>query len=314
MQFKICLNKKLIFIIFFLISSFSNLHALENKIILKIDNEIITTLDIYNEISYLSALNPKIKKLDKSKIYSIGKNSLIREKIKKNELLKFVDKIKIDKIYLDKLIKSRYSRLNLNTKDDFLRYIKNYEIDISVIEEKISIESLWNQLIYEKFSGKVKINKEELKHQINKNNNLKSKSYLLSEIVFEISSSNDLEKKAKMINDNIKKIGFKNTALTLSTSDSSTFGGQLGWVDEESLNKKIKKSLTKLKIGETTEPIFSSNGFLILKIDEIKYTKKNYNLEKELEKLTDLKINEQLDQYSNNYFNKIKKNLQINEF
>ena len=314
MQFKICLNKKLIFIIFFLISSFSNLHALENKIILKIDNEIITTLDIYNEISYLSALNPKIKKLDKSKIYSIGKNSLIREKIKKNELLKFVDKIKIDKIYLDKLIKSRYSRLNLNTKDDFLRYIKNYEIDISVIEEKISIESLWNQLIYEKFSGKVKINKEELKHQINKNNNLKSKSYLLSEIVFEISSSNDLEKKAKMINDNIKKIGFKNTALTLSTSDSSTFGGQLGWVDEESLNKKIKKSLTKLKIGETTEPIFSSNGFLILKIDEIKYTKKNYNLEKELEKLTDLKINEQLDQYSNNYFNKIKKKLQIKEF
>tara|TARA_B110000003_G_C16624248_1_gene524301 strand:+ start:924 stop:1868 length:945 start_codon:yes stop_codon:yes gene_type:complete len=314
MQFKICLNKKLIFIIFFLISSFSNLHALENKIILKIDNELITTIDIYNEISYLSALNPKIKKLDKSKIYSIGKNSLIREKIKKNELLKFVDKIKIDKIYLDKLIKSRYSRLNLNTKDDFLKYIKNYEIDISVIEEKISIESLWNQLIYEKFSGKVKINKEELKHQINKNNNLKSKSYLLSEIVFEISSTNELEKKAKMINDNIKKIGFKNTALTLSTSDSSTFGGQLGWVDEESLNKKIKKSLTKLKIGETTEPIFSSNGFLILKIDEIKYTKKNYNLEKELEKLTNLKINEQLNQYSNNYFNKIKKNLQINEF
>ena len=314
MQFKIYLNKKLIFIVFFLIYSVNNLHALENKIVLKIDNELITTIDIYNEISYLSALNPKIQKLDKGEIYSIGKNSLIREKIKKNELLKFVDKIKINKIYLDKLIKSRYSRLNLNTKDEFLKYIKNYKIDISMIEEKISIESLWNQLIYEKFSTKVKINKEELKKQINENNNLKSKSYLLSEIVFNIENNNDLETKVKMIKNNIKKIGFKNTALTLSTSDSSTFGGQLGWVNEESLNKKIKNSLTKLKIGETTEPIFSSNGFLILKIDEIKFTKKNYNLEKELEKLTNFKVNEQLNQYSNNYFNKIKKDLEINEY
>ena len=183
-----------------------------------------------------------------------------------------------------------------------------------MIEEKISIESLWNQLIYEKFSTKVKINKEELKKQINENNNLKSKSYLLSEIVFNIENNNDLETKVKMIKNNIKKIGFKNTALTLSTSDSSTFGGQLGWVNEESLNKKIKNSLTKLKIGETTEPIFSSNGFLMLKIDEIKFTKKNYNLEKELEKLTNFKVNEQLNQYSNNYFNKIKKDLEINEY
>jgi peptidyl-prolyl cis-trans isomerase SurA len=314
MQFKTYLNKKLIFITFFLILNLENLYALENKIVLKIDNELITTIDIYNEINYLSALNPKIQKLDKNKIYLIGKNSLIREKIKKNEILKFVKKIEIKKKYLDKLIQSRYSTLNLNTKDEFLEYIKNYEIDIYMIEEKISIESLWNQLIYQKFSNKVKLNKEKLKKQLSENNNQKSKSYLLSEIIFDISNNDKLEEKTNMIKNSIKKIGFRNTALTLSISDSSTFGGQLGWINEDSLNKRIKNNLIKLNPGDITDPIFSSNGFLILKIEEIKFIKKNYNLDDELEKLTNFKINEQLNQYSNIYFNKIKKNLEINEY
>jgi len=291
-----------------------NINALENKIVLKIDNELITSFDIYNEIMYLSALNPKIQKLTKNEIYLIGKNSLIREKIKKNEILKFVEEIKIKKKYLNQLIKSRYSRLNFNSKDDFLIYIKDFGIDISMIEEKISIEAMWNQLIYTKFSTKIKIDEDKLKKQINENNNQKNKSYLLSEIVFDVSDNNNLEKKVKLVKDSILKVGFKNTALTLSTSDSSTFGGQLGWINEDSLNKKIKNSLTNLKSGDITKPIFTSNGFLILKIEKIKFTKKDYDLKNELNKLIQFKTNEQLNQYSNIYFNKIKKDLVINEY
>ena len=148
------------FTLFILLNFFflSDLYSIENKIILKIENEIITSLDIANEISYLEALNPNIKNLEKDKLNEIAKNSLIRENIKRNELLKYIEEIKLDQKFLSQLIKERYSRLNLTNKDEFLSYLKNYNVNIKIIENKISLEALWNQLIYQKFSSKVKIN------------------------------------------------------------------------------------------------------------------------------------------------------------
>ena len=133
---------------FFLIS---NVSSLENKIIIKIENEIITNLDIENEINYLKALNPNLNNLKEERIKLIAKNSLIKEKIKQVEILKYIEEINLDKKFLQKLIKDRYSRLNLNNKNEFLNYLKNFDVDIKVIESKISIEALWNQLIYQRF-------------------------------------------------------------------------------------------------------------------------------------------------------------------
>ena len=125
MQSKICLNKKLIFLpLLYLILFLSNLYAIENKIVLKINNEIVTSLDIKNEIQYLKSLNPSIKNLSQEKINLIGKNSLIREKIKENEILKYVENIQIEKKILDKLINNRYSKLDFSTKNQFLEYLK----------------------------------------------------------------------------------------------------------------------------------------------------------------------------------------------
>ena len=96
----------LLFNFFFL----SNIYSIENKIILKIENEIITSLDIANEISYLEALNPNIKNLKKDKLNEIAKNSLIRENIKKNEILKYIEEIKLDQKFLSKLIKTKFNK------------------------------------------------------------------------------------------------------------------------------------------------------------------------------------------------------------
>lgn len=313
MQFKICSKVKIIFIFFFLVFNQQNLHSLENKIILKIDNEIITSLDIENEIKYLIALNPSIKNLDKEKIYSIGKNSLIREKIKKNEILKYMNELKIDQKFLDILIKNRYSKLNIETKKKFIDYLKINQVNISTIEDKISIEAIWNQLIYKKFSTKLKINKDDLKNKIKKTNNIKNKSYLLSEIYFKISDKTNLKKKYDEISSIILDSGFESAALTYSISDSSGIGGKLGWIKEDSLNKVIKENLSKLELNDITEPIFTPNGYLILKIKDIKFSKKKYDEEQELKNLINYETNQQLTQYSNNYFNKIKKNITINE-
>ena len=291
--------------------------ALENKIVTKIEDEIITSIDIENEQNYLALLNPNIRNIDASKLYSISKNSLIREKIKENEILKYTDKIKLEEKFLNELVEQRYSRLNLNNKHQFLNYIKQSNIDIKIIEKKLSIEAIWNQLIYQKFSKKIKIDQNKLKEEIKTKYSKEEKNYLLSEILFKINNKNNLKKKYTEIIGDINKENFESAALIHSVSDSSSLGGKLGWIKENSLNKNINSELTNLKKGEISKPIFTPNGYLILKIDEIEYIKKKYDEKNELNELNELiklKTNQQLNQQSIIYYNKIKKNISINEF
>ena len=307
-------NKKIQFfllIIFLFLSK--NTYALENKILIKVNNEIITSLDINSEINYLIALNKNIENLDKEKKYNIAKNSLIREKIKKIELLNYIKKIEVEEKISDEILKSTYSRLGINSKAEFLKYIKNYNIDINTIVKKVSIEMLWNQLIVSKFSDKIKINKDQLKSKILTKDNKEIKRYLLSEILFNVSNNNELQTKLDKIKASIVELGFENTAAIYSISDNSKIGGKLDWINESVLSKKIRNELNNINIGDLTNPIVTPGGFLLLKIEDIKSIKKKIDLNKELEIMIKTESNKQLNQYSNIYFNKISKNFQIDE-
>jgi peptidyl-prolyl cis-trans isomerase SurA len=306
---------KSIFAIILLIFLFNNkLYSVENKIILRIDNNIITSLDIQNEKKYLIALNPNIKELEQKKIYEISKNSLLREKIKKIELLKNTKTIQLEEKYLDQIIESRYKSLGLNTLNDFNEYLNINNIKIDSVIEKISIEAVWNQLIYAKFHSKVKINEENLKKKIllNKKKNI-TKELLLNEIVFNIENDTSFKKKYTLIKKSISEIGFQNTASIYSISDTSQIGGKLGWIKENSLNSKIKKEIIKLKPKQHTKPITIPGGFLIIHLSEIKIIKNETNIEEELKRIINLETNRQLNQYSTIFFNKIKKEIIINE-
>jgi len=307
-------NKKIqffILIIFFFVSG--NVYALENKILIKVNNEIITSLDINSEINYLIALNKNIENLDKEKRYNIAKNSLVREKIKKIEILNYIKKIEIEKKISDEVLKSTYSRLGINSKEEFLKYIKNYNININTIVEKVSIEVLWNQLIVSKFSDKIKINKDQLKKKILIKDNKEIKRYLLSEILFNVTSNSELQTKLDKIKASIVELGFENTAAIYSISDNSKIGGKLDWINESVLNEKIRDELNNIGIGGLTNPIVTPGGFLLLKIEDIKLIKKKIDLKNELEIMIKTESNKQLNQYSNIYFNKISKNFQIDE-
>ena len=307
-------NKKIQFfllIIFLFLSK--NTYALENKILIKVNNEIITSLDINSEINYLIALNKNIENLDKEKKYNIAKNSLIRERIKKIEILNYVKKIEIEEKISDEILKSTYSRLGINSKAEFLMYIKNYNININTIVKKVSIEVLWNQLIVSKFSDKIKINKDQLKNKILTKDNKEIKRYLLSEILFNVSNNNELKAKHNKIKASIEELGFENTAAIYSISDNSKIGGKLDWINEGILNEKIRNELNNINIGDLTNPIVTPGGFLLLKIEDIKSIKKKIDLNKELEIMIKTESNKQLNQYSNIYFNKISKNFQIDE-
>ena len=121
----------------FLIYNFKNLQAIENKILFKIDNDIITTIDIYEEIKFLKAFNPQINNLSDKELFEISKKSIIRDKIKKIEISKYVNEIKVADKYLLKLIKQKYSKIGLNSINNFENYLKNYNLNIDLIKKSL---------------------------------------------------------------------------------------------------------------------------------------------------------------------------------
>lgn len=300
---------KSILFIFFIFFQFNNILAIESKIIYRIGNEIITNIDIKNEFKYLSILNRELQNLDKEKIFSISRESAIREKIKKIEILNYFKKIDIDKNYLDKILKNIYQRLDLKTEEDFKEYLKNFNLDFNDIEEKIKIDAMWNELIIKKYISKVDINIEKIKKEILNNRNQEIKSYHLYEIVFEIRNKNELNEKVKLIKNSINEIGFENSSLTYSISDSAKVGGNIGWINENSLNKKVRESLAFLKKGEISDAILVPGGVMLIKINDIKKEKKEIDLDLELKRAITYQKNKQLSQYSKIYYKKIKKNL-----
>ena len=141
---------------------------------------------------------------------------------------------------------------------------------------------------------------------------MEKKSYLLSEIVFNLNETYSLESYLKKIENSIKEIGFKNTALTYSTSDSAKVGGNIGWIDYSLLNSQIKNEINKIKKGQYTKPILTAGGFLILKIDDEREILNNVNFEEKMNELIKIESNQQLNQFSNIYFNKVRKDISIN--
>ncbi len=302
-----------IFYILFLFLLLTNNSIAEKKIIieLKIGNEILTNIDIEKEQDYLLALNNNLKNVPENQLKKIAKNSIIKEMIKKNELLKYYDLKEADK-YGDQLFKDFILTLNFKNENEFKLYLINYDLNILDIKEKLKIEALWNELIFKKFNGQVNINKEEIKKKLNSQKKFIIE-YNLSEILFDLDGSEILEKKYDLIQKNIRSSGFKNSANLFSISDSSKFGGQIGWISETQLNEIILKEIKSLKLNQITKPIQTSGGYLILKLNKKKNKEITIDIKKTLNQRISQERNRQLNQFSLIYYNKIKQNIFISE-
>ena len=308
------MNKiKFILIIILIIINTKSYSKEKLFIIYNLNNELITNIDVKMESNYLVALNNQLRNLGKEKILEIARESILRETIKKIELERYFDLEKENPI-VDDYVKNFYLKLNLKNEEEFLIYLEEYGLSVDSIKEKIQIEVTWNKLIFDKFKNQIKINDKEMLNEIKANNNtVKKKIYQLSEIVFEIDNKNDLNKKINNINKSIKEIGFKNSANIYSISDSSKFGGSIGWVDEKELSKKIFRQIKGLKIDEYTDPIQNGSSFLIIKIDDVKFEKKKINIKNELNKRINFETERQLQQYYKIYYNMVKINTNIDE-
>jgi len=298
-------------ILFFLLSySFAS----EVKILKRINNEIITNIDVEIEYNYLIALNNDLKKISKDEGLKIAEESLTREKIKLIELKKnlLIENFKENDLS-NSILKNFYKKLNLNSENDFEIYLQTFNLTLDQIKKKIKFELLWNQLIGAKFINQIDINEKILKERIkqDKLNFIDIAEYDLSEIVFQAKDQNDLSSKVNKIRLDIDMNGFSAAANRFSTSTSSKFGGKIGKVKENQLSKKIQQELNKISIGQITPPINIGNGFIMLYVHDKKINKFEEDEEMILKRMIEFERAKQFSQFSRIYFNKIKINTEI---
>tara|TARA_B100000989_G_scaffold113753_1_gene83555 strand:- start:1120 stop:2079 length:960 start_codon:yes stop_codon:yes gene_type:complete len=300
---------------FFLYFSYSN--ASQNiKIIVKIDNSIITSEDINYESNYLKALNENLNKLKEKEVYEIAKESLIKEKIKKKEIQKYVDIQNFDNNELvNDVIKNVYTRLGFKTNSEFEVYLNTFELSLREVIEKLSIEILWNQIISARYKDRININEDKIRKKIQeeKINYQNLVEYNLSEIIFSAKNTKDFNIKIKEIREAIDNTGFETAANKFSISDTANFGGNIGKVNENQLSKAIKNELQKININEYTNPINIGNNFLIIKINEKNFIDLKLDEKEILNRMINIEKKRQYENFSLIYYNKIKLNSKINE-
>ncbi len=298
--------------IFFILNNVS--FSIENKILAKIEKEIITSIDVENEAKYLLALNESLNNFSKKEIFEISKKSIIREKVKNIEIQKQFKNPNIPDDFIEQILKNVYQKVGIENLEKFKQYLNYNNIDYDYVKERVEIETLWNELIVAKFTSKIIINENEIRQQLIANTKKYSKSFLVSEIFFATSDSKQIENIYNDIEKTIKNEGFNKAILTYSSSSTASTGGNLGWIQEEALNENLKTIFFEMNEDEYTKPITVPGGFLVLKINKIKEEETNQNIEKKINEIIAVKKNDQLNQFSKMHYNKIKKDIKIYEF
>ena len=309
------LNKKTIVLvlILFFFSNFSY-SKINLQIVMKINDQILTTYDLEKESNYLIALNPKLNEIDKNELLKLAKRSIIKEKIRKSEILKYKE-INLENDQINIVLRNIIQNLNFSNQSQFENYLNNFDISINDLREKIGIENEWKNLVYSKYSTSIKIDKENLINKINKSSKEEFFiEYDLSEIVFIKKQNISLEDQSREIFESIQINGFENTANLYSITDSSKIGGKIGWVKKDNLSFEINRELQNLKINSHSNPIKIGNNYLILKINDIREKTVEFDKQKELNKMIMSETSKQLDKFSNIFYNKIKLNSKISEF
>ncbi len=285
------------------------------EIKVKLQNEIITNLDIDDEKKYLFFLNPKLLELEELQINKIAIDSLINEIIKKKEVERIFSLDQNDKL-LDVVENNLLLKKKIKNKEEFIQILNSQKLDYNNIKQKLLVEALWNQLIFKKYSENVVINREELKTNIlsQYNKNKKKFTYNLSEIFFAESIGENIKQRISDINKSISEIGFENTANIYSIASTAKKGGLIGWVNELQISSKIGIEIKKLDINQVTKPIKVQNGFIIIKLNDKKEFNQKINIDEQLKRLINNETNRQLNNFSTIYYKKLKKNIDIYEY
>ena len=298
-----------LFILLIFNLSYSPSIALKNQILVKIDNSIVTAYELKNKLkTSLILSNQEINQINIDNNKKRALLYLIDLKLKKNELEKY--KFDIENLNVNNQLLS----LSSNNIIEFEKKFQTLGINYDLFIEELKIETAWKQLMFNIYKEKVKINQEEIDRQVMNyvRNNSTINELKISEIEINLDKNSNYQNELEFIKKEIEKNGFENTARKLSISSSSQNYGNIGWVNEESLNPRISKALKDLKIGEVSLPIKNQDAFLLLKLTDRKITNvSDIDTEDFKKKMIDQKKNELFSLYSRSHLSKLKNNTLI---
>lgn len=301
------------FIIFF---SFSKVSLSEKiSIVYTVNNAPITSVEIKNEITYLKLINRDLEKMDDKSLVVYASKSILREKIKELEIIKYFKMGLNDEVVSQSLVRL-FTRLGLSNINEFNNLLSDLRLEIEFIKKKIEIEILWNQLIFEKYKNILLIDENRIKENLRtkmKTQKNEIDEYNLSEILFAPETKNTEKEELEKIKKSISEVGFENTAIIYSISSTSSSGGSIGWLKKTQLSAEILAIIENLDIGEISETINTPAGKLLLILKNKRKVKKEINFEDELKEALVIERNRQLNQFSSIYFKKIELNTIINE-
>ena len=301
----------MILTIVFLKEAFS-FAAIENKILVNVGNQIITSYELKNRVKTILILNNK--EVNQENVNTTKKealNFLINYKLKKGEILKF--KIDSDNISVSEYLKNISSNYNTDQKGFEKIFIDN-NLSYDLFLDGIKTEFAWQRLIFRSYEDKINVNEEEIDKELKNLIKIQKKSeeYNLAEIEILLENNSNDKKRINEINKQINEIGFENTAIKFSKSLSALEGGNLGWITSQALSNVILKEVKNMNPGDVSKPIIGSDTALFIKLlEKRKIDFNNVNLQNMKNQMISRKKNELLNLFSNSYLSKVKNNTLI---
>ena len=284
---------------------------INDSLFMTIGNKAIAQSDIVNEIKILLILNNESYNQEKrDKLQKLSVQSIIKRKVKEIEIERnnFFEFNKKD--LNDELIRLAN---NLNVDVDTLKNIcESNELDFAIIEKNIIIELAWNSLIFQLYKNNLTINSDEINEKLKLHKNKKKiEEYLISEILILPIEKDMIESEIKKLTNEIENEGFEEVAKRVSISESAINGGNLGWLNENSISEKIKPTIVNTPVGELSKPILLPEGILLFKISDKRKIEHNLSLEEQKNELVRLEKIKILQMHSLSHYDKVRRTIAI---
>ena len=288
--------------------------VIEDSLYATVGNKAITKSDIINEIKIILISNNKSYSVDdKEKLHQIAINTLIKRNIKQIEIEKY-NSLQFNKQDLEKELLKLANKINIDI-NTLKKICASNGLDFSIIENQLKTELLWNSLIFQLYKNRISINLEEIDEKLQLIQNKKEiEEYLISEIVIKAVDKDKLESVIRELKNKIKTEGFENVAISLSISDSATRSGDLGWINENLISKKLKLVISNTPVGNISEPILLPNGILIFKVRNKRKIKRNINLEEAKDELVNNEKTRILNMHASSHYNNLRRSISVRFF
>ena len=293
------------YLFFFFIFSLSEANSTnQNKIVVKVNDKIVSSYEIKNKINtQLILRNLEINQENINKLKNLALQELIKFRIKEIEILKYKS------IDFENMNISR--ELNIISSGNIENLKKKFEenkIDYNIYIRELKIQSAWQKLIFQLYKDKVKIDENEIVKLANRyKSQSKLKEFDLSELVVSFENKKEMKKKINNVKKSINEIGFEKSINILSESDSASSNGRLGFINEKAFSKDILEKINFLKEGEISEPIIQIDKILFLKINKINILQnEKIDFEKIKQNIENKRKNDLFNLYSESHLSKIK--------